>query len=184
MQLAAMAGLLGRALLVSPPLFSAVVTDVSSACALPNAHVHFASRWLQLSDSMLLSVHRKLAALALATLLPLDAASLPLVGEILSFCVGVLEELEPMGDGGPVLRAVSVGGGLSRGFALGAGEHADFTGRMAEAGLDPVPDLELRPALKQLIASCQSAHGDAFDAQVRALDADLMAQVRRVFGAV
>ena len=187
---------------------------------------------------MLLSSQRKLAALALATLLSLDAASLPLTGEVLaytaypipllhpipyaspapilyytsstqvlSYCVGVLEDLEPTDDDAP-----ADGSGPAPSAAppvrAGGSEHAEFAARLAEsgveqpsalpsprrvgnspcpppsfsAGLDPMGRLTLRPALKECIARCQAAHGDLFDAQLRALDPALMQQVQRSFG--
>lgn len=82
LQLAAMAGLLGRVLLLDPSLFTAVLHDVAAATGLRLPHVAFATVWLRLGDSVLLSAHRKLAALSLTTALALDAACLPLVGEV------------------------------------------------------------------------------------------------------
>ena len=52
-------------------------------------------RWLAVSDSVLLSTQRKLAAVALGSLLAQEAQLLPLLDEVLSYCVGVLSELEP-----------------------------------------------------------------------------------------
>ena len=53
----------------------------------------FLSKWLDISDSILLSSHRKLAVLAIASMLALDASLLEHLPEALSFCVSVLVEL-------------------------------------------------------------------------------------------
>lgn len=93
----------------------------------------------------------------------------------------MLEELEPLDDEPPA--AQSPPAPFSGRFAA-ASEHADFGARMAEAHLDPLPGLQLRPALQRAVAAAQAAHGDDFDVQVRMLDPALIGQVRRVFGAV
>ena len=47
--------------------------------------------------------------------------------------------------------------------------------------LDPLHELPLRPALQGILAQCTAAHGDAFAAQMRALDPALLEQVQRAF---
>ena len=63
-----------------------------------------------------------------------------------------------------------------------SGEHAEFARRLAESGLDPLPALQLRPALQQYMQRASQVHGEAFDAQMRALDPALLQQVQAAFG--
>ena len=167
--LAAMAGLLGRTLLSAPPVFSSLL----AASGLPDALPRLAARWLQLADSILLSTHRKLAAVALGQMLSLDASLLPLAAEILSFAVSVLYEHEPQEPDSPPRRAES---------ARFSHEHAEFAAALDASGLDPVRALELRPTLQQCMARAAAAHGAPFHAAMQALDPDLMAQVQKAFG--
>ena len=177
LMLAAMAGVLGRALLCAPPLFSAAVAQVASELALPDVHVQFARCWVGLLDSVVLTLGRKLACLALATLLSYDAAFLPLAPDVLAFCVGVLIEtheipvegsdgVEPPAQGVPIPVA---------------GEHAPFARRLAESGLDPLPALRLLPELQQRLAAASAAHGAAFEAMMQSLDPELLGQVKHAF---
>jgi len=168
--LAAMAGVLGRALLSAPSLFEAALAACQTADALPR----LATAWLQLGDSILLSAHRKLAAVALGQMLGLDAAMLPLAPEVLSFAVSVLAEQAPRDEpDSPPRRCES---------ARFAHEHAEFAAALEASGLDPVRGLELRATLQQCVARAAAAHGAAFGAAMQALDPDLMAQVQAAFG--
>ena len=63
-----------------------------------------------------------------------------------------------------------------------AGEHAEFARRLAASGLDLLPTLDLRTALQQCLTHASSAHGEAFDAQVRSLDASTLEQLQRCLG--
>ena len=63
-----------------------------------------------------------------------------------------------------------------------AGEHAEFARRLAASGLDPLPALDLRSALQQCLTQASSVHGEAFDAQVRSLDASTLRQLQACLG--
>jgi len=175
--LTSMAGVLGRALLCSPSLFSACVSHASHSLQLADLHVHFASAWVSLVDAIVLASQRKLAALALVALLSLDASLLTLTPEILSFCVSVIaEQAESAADGSPPNYFAG------RAPLPSSGEHAEFARRLAASAIDPIPSTPLRPALQQGLARVSTAHGEAFDAQWRALDPSLLQQVQQVFG--
>lgn len=218
--LAAQAGVLGRALLSAPQLFSSATAAVSlgssagegASAYAGNVHAtgigvsvpslpHLAARWLELVDFVLLSHQRKLAALALAQMLSLDATMLPLLAEVLSFIVGVLFELEPLNATAPAHSGVgAVGGASGAGPGLSASsrdigepqrrcesarlssEHASFTRALEKSGLDPFRSIALRPALQQCVASAAAAHGMLFHAAMQRLDPELTAQVHAAFG--
>ena len=171
--LASMAGLLGRALLCAPALFSAAIGTAGNTLQLPDCHAHFAARWVSLVDSIVLSSQRKLAALALVSLLALDAALLHLTPEVLSFCVSVVAEFPPSEAGAAPMGTPPL---------PMSGEHAEFTRRLAASGLDPLPALSLRPALQEGLRRLSATHGEAFDAYMRALDPSLLQQVQAAFG--
>ena len=176
--LTSMAGVLGRALLCCPSVFSVCVAHASHELQLGELHVHFASAWVALVDAIVLASQRKLAALALVQLLLLDAALLPLTPDILSFCVSVLAEQPD--------DAADAAGGASppprQPMLPASGEHSEFTRRLSASGLDPLPTMPLRPALQQGLESVSVAHGEAFAAQWRALDPSLLQQVQQAFG--
>ena len=175
--LTAMAGLLGRALLCAPLLFRAALERATPVLQLAEPHVHFASAWVAMGDAIVLTAHRKLAALSLATLVGHDAALLPLLPEVLSFCVSVLADLP---------ECVDANGGLAPSpptpLAPAAGEHADFARRCAAANLDPLATLQLRDALQQCLRRAAEVHGEAFDRTMRELDPSLQQQVQQSFG--
>ena len=204
-----LAGASGRTLLCSPALFSAAAQAAGLALGLPDLHVHFAHRWASMVDAIVLSSQRKLACLSLASLLPLDPKLLPMAPEVLAFCVSVLLEFHPEldpehgdadadgeggGDGG--------GGGGTGGGPRGAsppmlrrppppvltpsmpavGEHAEFARRLTQSGLDPIGGLDLRSALQRCLQHAASAHGEAFEAQVRSLDPSTLRQLQACLG--
>ena len=63
-----------------------------------------------------------------------------------------------------------------------AGEHAEFTRRLSQSAIDPLPALPLLPALQHNLAQAQAAHGEAFGAMMASLDPAILAQVQQAFG--
>ena len=96
---------------------------------------------------------------------------------LLSYAVSVIEELEPPEPSSPPRSPPRE----PRHLRAGA-EHADFYRALDAAALDPLPELPLRPALQAILAQCAVAHGEAFAAQMAALDPALLEQVQRAFG--
>ena len=89
----------------------------------------------------------------------------------------MIEELEPPEPSSPPRSPPRE----PRHLRAGA-EHADFYRALDAAALDPLPELPLRPALQAILAQCAVAHGEAFAAQMAALDPALLGQVQRAFG--
>ena len=177
--LASMSVLLGRLLLVAPGMFASVVQRASSNLQLPDAHVHFCSRWLALADSIMLSSHRKLTCLGLVSFLSLDAAFLPLGPEILSYCVGQLAELNELAPPSGELPEVAVGVPLQA-----SGEHAAFAKRLAESGIDSIPAMPLLPLLKERIAAAANVHGQRFHTMLASADVTVLNDVQRALGPI
>ncbi|KAL3928581.1 MAG: hypothetical protein SGPRY_002326, partial [Prymnesium sp.] len=167
--MAALASLIGRAVVSAPHVISAAIAAESSRSQ------QLVSQWLEVSDSIVLSLQRKITALAFGTLLTLDSSLLPLLGEMLSFCVSVLAELEPPQPDAQPLRPV----GRAR-----SGDHAAFAERLEAHSLDPLASLPLRPALQECMSRVAALHGDNLQRQLLAMDVDLLQQVKQAFDGV
>jgi len=153
-------------------LVAAALGPVATELQLGSPLAALASRWLSLSDSILLSSQRKLSALALASLLAAEASTLPLAEETLSFCVSVLAELEPTEAGADGSSPHS----SAHTRHLG-GEHTNFTHALAQSALEPLECVPLRPTLQRCLAGAAAAHGDALRSQLQTLDPSLLGQV-------
>ena len=81
--LASLAGVIGRAVVSAPALFAAAAAASSALVPQPTMLSYsLVSRMLELGDSIVLSLQRKISALAFGSLLSQDATLLPLVGEM------------------------------------------------------------------------------------------------------
>uniref|UniRef100_A0A7S2BDI7 Importin-7/11-like TPR repeats domain-containing protein n=1 Tax=Haptolina brevifila TaxID=156173 RepID=A0A7S2BDI7_9EUKA len=193
---AAMAGLLGRLMLTAPPVFAAAVQATSAALAMDGVHVQFGHCWVAVVDSVMLSSARKLACIALTSLIQHDVALLPIAPEVLSFCVAVLSDFDELpsahlptakADGSPSAPSgpaslSTLGSTLSSTPLPMSGEHADFHRCLAQSSLDPIRALPLLPTLQANLQQASATHGEAFSVMMRSLDPALLAQVQHAFG--
>ena len=145
---------------------------------------HFVRCWLSYADSIMLSASRKLACVALTSLLATDAALLALVPEVLSFCVSVLAELDelprPQRSEQSTEVAVAAVGSSGTLPSPMSGEHAEFTRRLQKFGFDPFPSMRLLPTLRDGVSRVSAVHGDSVAMHI--LDPVLLEQVSHVFG--
>ena len=135
---------------------------------------------------MLLSRERKLASLALATLLLMPpSCRLPrsAARRLMGPEPARRSHASRPSPQAPLVRRLGDRGARAAGPSspprspprgprhLRAGaEHADFYRALDAAALDPLPELPLRPALQAILAQCAVAHGEAFATQMAALD--------------
>mmetsp|Transcript_2726 Transcript_2726/g.8816 ORF Transcript_2726/g.8816 Transcript_2726/m.8816 type:complete len:210 (+) Transcript_2726:402-1031(+) len=169
LSLATFGGVAGRALLVAPSTFEAALSSAASALGVAEPLPAFCFAWLAVCDGMLLSSQRRLAALALAALLPLEPKALGCLEEVLSLCVSALADEEqppPSPARSPPPEAV----------------RAAFS--RALEPFDSLAAMPLRPALQRSLGVAQEAHGAAFGAAIARVDPALLEQVRAAFGTV
>ncbi|KAL1524636.1 hypothetical protein AB1Y20_019523 [Prymnesium parvum] len=173
---ASLAGLLGRTVLSATHLFSAAVAAEAPQSPQPARILHsLVSRWLEVSDSIVLSLQRKITALAFGTLLTLDASLLPLLGEMLSFCVSVISDLEPAQH--DALPPKPVGRPCT-------GDHGGFAERLEQHSIDPLVSVPLRQTLQECMARSSAAYGDALQRHLQAVDNSLLLQIRKTFDGI
>jgi len=195
-------------------LSEAALSSAASALGVAEPLPAFCFAWLAVCDGMLLSSQRRLAALALAALLPLEpkacapSISAPLgSSRLLSAPLGSSRLLSaPLGSS----RLISVHldldakalGCLEEVLSLCVSALADEEQPPPSPARSPPPEavraafshvlepfdslaaMPLRPALQRSLGVAQEAHGAAFGAAIARVDPALLEQVRAAFGTV